>query len=203
MRVSNRIEDILEFWFGHFPGPYEADASKRAMWFRDGAAWDQTIFMRFGADFARAVEGELDDWAQSHRGALALVIVLDQFSRHIHRGHAEAFAQDEKARQICIEGIGAGLDAKMHPVERGFFYMPLEHAEDADTQALAVRAFEQLVRDVPEAYRQYYARLLSFARAHQYVIERFGRFPELNAILGRESTPEEEAFLASGKYRFL
>ncbi len=201
--MSNRIEDILEFWFGHFPTPYSGDASKQAMWFKNGAAYDQQIFIQFGVDYDKAVNGELGHWVDSHRGRLALIILLDQFSRHIHRGSAAAFAQDETAQQLCIEGLGAGDDARLHPVERSFFYLPLEHAEDVEKQALSVRAFEQLVADVPQEYRKNFESSLSFARAHQYVIEQFGRFPELNEILGRESTAEELAFLASGKYSFL
>ncbi len=201
--MSNRIEEILTFWFGHFPGPYEPDESKQAMWFRDGARYDQQIFLSFGVDHQRAIDGELDHWADDWRGRLALIILLDQFSRHIHRGTAAMFAQDEKAQALCIEGIGMGHDARCHPVERGFFYMPLEHAEDREKQALSVRAFAQLVADVPEAFRARYRRNLSFAEAHRHVIDRFGRFPELNAILGRENTAEEERFLQTGRYRFM
>ena len=152
--MIDRIEKILEFWFGAFPNAWTGDDSKQDMWFKNGAAYDSEIFSTFGADYFRAVDGELDSWADSPRGRLALIILLDQFSRHIHRGGADAFAQDEKAQQLCLDGIGAGDDQNLHPVERSFFYMPLEHAEDIERQNLGVEAFKQLIQDVPEQYRQ-------------------------------------------------
>ena len=201
--MTDRIEDILHFWFGAFPTPYTADASKTDMWFKNGAAYDSEIFINFGVDYDRAINGELDHWVDSYRGRLALIILLDQFSRHIHRGTAQAFSQDGKAQALCVDGIGAGDDARCHAVERSFFYLPLEHAEDIEKQELSVRAFAQLVQDVPEQYQKSFESSLSFARSHHYVIEKFGRFPELNEILGRESTAEEVEFIASGKYSFL
>ena len=201
--MTDRIEDILHFWFGAFPTPYTADASKSDMWFKNGAAYDSEIFINFGVDYDKAINGELDHWVDSYRGRLALIILLDQFSRHIHRGTAQAFLQDEKAQALCIDGLGAGDDARCHAVERSFFYLPLEHAEDIKKQELSVRAFTQLVQDVPEQYQKPFQSSLSFASSHHYVIEKFGRFPELNEILGRESTAEESEFIASGKYSFL
>ncbi len=201
--MTDRIEDILHFWFGVFPTPYTADATKSDMWFKNGAAYDSEIFINFAVDYDKAINGELDHWIDSYRGRLALIILLDQFSRHIHRGTAQAFAQDAKAQALCIDGLGAGDDAKCHAVERSFFYLPLEHAEDIEKQELSVRAFTQLVRDVPEQYQKPFESGLSFAKSHHYVIEKFGRFPELNEILDRESTAEEIEFTASGKYSFL
>lgn len=201
--MSNRIEDILHFWFGAFPTPYSADASKSDMWFKNGAAYDREIFISFGVDYDKAINGELDHWLDSYRGRLALIILLDQFSRHIHRGTEQAFSQDEKAQALCIDGIGAGDDARCHSIERAFFYLPLQHAEDSEKQNLSVRAYEQLVRDVPEQYQDSFKVNLSFAKSHQFVIEKFGRFPELNEILGRDSSEDELDFIASGKYSFL
>ena len=201
--MTNRIEDILQFWFGCFPTPYTPDVSKADMWFKNGADYDSEIFVKFGADYEKAISGELNHWIDSYRGRLALVILLDQFSRHIHRGSALAFAQDETAQVLCIDGIGAGDDSRLHAVERSFFYLPLEHAEDIDKQKLSVKAYTQLVQDVPEEYRKSFEVTLSFAKSHHFVIEKFGRFPELNAILDRESTVEEFEFIASGKYSFL
>jgi len=201
--MTNRIEDILHFWFGAFPTPYTADTSKADMWFKNGADYDTQIFVQFGVDYEKAINGELDHWLDSHRGRLALIILLDQFSRHIHRGTAEAFAQDARAQEICIEGIGAGDDARAHAVERSFFYLPLEHAEDIEKQNLSIRAYTQLVKDVPPPYQKPFEVTLSFAKSHHFVIDKFGRFPELNEILGRESTAAELEFIASGKYSFL
>jgi uncharacterized protein (DUF924 family) len=201
--MTNRIEDILQFWFGAFPTPYTADATKSDMWFKNGAAYDSEIFVNFGVDYDKAINGELDHWIDSYRGRLALIILLDQFSRHIHRGAAESFAQDAKAQVLCIDGIAAGDDCRMHAIERSFYYLPLEHAEDIEKQNLSLKAYTQLVQDVPEQYRKAFEVTLSFAKSHHYVIEKFGRFAELNEILGRESTAEELAFIASGKYSFL
>lgn len=201
--MTNRIEDILQFWFGAFPTPYTADKTKADMWFKNGAAYDSEIFMQFGIDYEKAVNGELNHWIDSFRGRLALIILLDQFSRHIHRGTAQSFAQDKKAQDLCIDGIGAGDDAKMHSIERSFFYLPLEHAEDIEKQNLSVRAYAQLVQDVPELYQKPFLMNLEFAQQHHFVIEKFGRFPELNEILNRESTAEELEFIASGEYSFL
>jgi uncharacterized protein (DUF924 family) len=201
--MIDRIEKILEFWFGTFPNAWSVDASRYDMWFENGPAYDSEIFSCYGSDYFRAVEGEIDHWAQSPRGRLALIILLDQFSRHIHRGSAEAFAQDKRSQRICIEGIAAGDDLNLHPFERSFFYLPLEHAEDIDLQNLSVKAFKQLLEDVPSAYRKPFEATLEWAEKHQYVIEQFGRFPELNEILGRSSTEEEIAFIKSGEYSFL
>ncbi len=201
--MTNRIEDILQFWFGAFPTPYTADVLKSDMWFKNGAAYDSEIFIKFGVDYERAINGELDHWIDSYRGRLALIILLDQFSRHIHRGTALSFAQDEKAQALCIDGIGAGDDGKCHAIERSFYYLPLQHAEDIKKQNLSVRAYAQLVEDVPEAYRKPFQMNLQYAENHRYVIEKFGRFPELNKILGRKSSDEELAFVASGEYTFL
>jgi len=207
--MKNRIEDILHFWFGRFPTPYTADTSKSDMWFINGAAYDKEIITCFSADYDKAINGELDHWLQaqpdseSWRGRLALIILLDQFSRHIHRGTASAFAQDEKAQALCIAGIDAGDDRKCHAIERSFFYLPLEHAEDIDKQNQSLLAYQQLAQDVPEGNRKVFEDTLSFAKSHHYVIEKFGRFPELNKILGRENTPQERVFIDSGKYSFL
>jgi uncharacterized protein (DUF924 family) len=201
--MNNRFETILEFWFGAFADAYSADPAKLPMWFKHGSRYDGEIFTRFGADYMAACDGELDHWADSPRGRLALIIMLDQFSRHIHRGTAECFAQDLTSQELCLDGIARSDDQNLHPVERSFFYLPLEHAENIDRQTLCVQAYEGLVADVPPEHRDVFEMNLEYARNHHYVIERFGRFPELNEILGRESSTEELEFIASGEYSFL
>ena len=203
LAMNKYIEQVLEFWFGGFPDAYSSDPRKIEMWFKNGAAYDKEIFLSFGALYDKAIKDELSSWTETPRGRLALIIVLDQFSRHIFRGQAEAFAQDEKAQIICLDGIAAGDDQVLHPVERSFFYLPLEHAEDLQRQNYAVAAFQGLVDDVPEPHKKNFEGNLDYARRHHYVIEQFGRFPELNTILGRESTAEEIAFMKNGKYSFL
>jgi uncharacterized protein (DUF924 family) len=201
--MNKHIEQVLEFWFGGFPDAYSSDPAKVDMWFKNGSAYDRDIFIKFGAIYARATNDELESWTESPRGRLALIIVLDQFSRHIHRGQAEAFAQDEKAQSICLDGIASGDDQLLHPVERVFFYLPLEHAENIERQNYSVAAFEGLVADVPQPHRAMFESNLEYAKRHHYVVEQFGRFPELNEILGRQTTDEERAFLEKGEYGFL
>lgn len=201
--MNDTIEEILEFWFGTFPDAYSSDSTRVDMWFKNGAQYDQEIFASFGSIYESAVQDELEHWLDMPRGKLALIILLDQFSRHINRGHSESFAQDIKAQEICIDGISAGDDFKLHPVERSFFYLPLEHAEDIERQELSVQAFAQLVQDVPEPHQQPFKLSLDYAIRHHYVIEQFGRFPELNEILGRESTAEELEFMKNDEYSFL
>ncbi|MGB5397383.1 MAG: DUF924 family protein [Gammaproteobacteria bacterium] len=201
--MNKHIEQVLEFWFGGFPDAYSSDPAKADMWFKNGSAYDREIFTRFGGLYDRAINGQLESWTESPRGRLALIILLDQFSRHIHRGQAEAFAQDETAQTICLDGIAVGDDKLLHPVERVFFYLPLEHAENIERQDYSVAAFEGLVEDVPAPHRQMFESNLEYAKRHHHVIELFGRFPELNEILGRQTTDEERAFLEKGEYSFL
>jgi len=201
--LNKSIETILEFWFGTFPDAWHSDPEKADMWFRHGSDYDQEIFIKFGALYHKACEGELDHWLDMPRGRLAVLVLLDQFSRHIHRGTAESFAQDEKAQEICLDGISAGDDQQLHPVERSFFYLPLEHAENLDRQNLSLEAFTRLAEDVPVEHRQMFESTLEYANKHHFIINLFGRFPELNEILGRESTEEEIEFMKLKEYSFL
>ena len=151
---------------------------------------------RFGPTHAAAAARELEGWRASAEANLALVIVLDQFSRNIYRGDALAFAQDEHARECAEEAIERGDDLGMLPIERQFLYLPFEHSERLDDQERALDLFRSL--EVFEETRE----LIGWARRHHAVVARFGRFPHRNAILGRESTPEEVAFLAQPGSRF-
>ena len=171
---------VLDFWFREL-GPHD--------WFRGGAALDDVVRERFGAVHAQAEAGALDDWAATPRGRLALIVVLDQFSRHIHRGTARAFACDACAQALAVEGIAAGMDANLTFDERHFFAMPLMHAEDPELQAQSVAHFAALA--------DHAASVLRFAQGHRDEITRFGRFAGRNAALGRETTEAEQAFLDS------
>ncbi len=156
----------------------------------------------FETDIARAVRGELDHWCATPRGQLALIVLLDQFSRNIYRGTARAFAQDRKALAVCRDGLEPGTDRALRPVERLFFYMPLQHAEDRDAQRRSVESFEGLLAEVAPLHRPLCQGFRDYAHRHRAVIERFGRFPHRNVILGRPSTPEELAFLAGSEAPF-
>ncbi len=201
--MNGAIEEIFEFWFGGFPDAYSADQTRREMWFDAGHCYDQEIFIKFGSLYQLAIEGELDHWQHMPRGRLVLIVLLDQFSRHIHRGYAQAFAQDEKAQTLCVEGIAAGDDYNLHPVERHFFYLPLGHAENLQRQKLGVQAFNQLLAEVPETHQQPFREALEWTMKQHCVIEDFGRFPDLNEVLGRESKAEELDFLDKKEQGFL
>ncbi|MBI2296133.1 MAG: DUF924 domain-containing protein [Betaproteobacteria bacterium] len=189
------IERVLEFWFGTCGADGALDPAKRKMWFGKGRRYDAGIRKRFGALHERASRGEFAVWSATPRGRLALIVVLDQFSRHIHRGTAAAFANDPAAQRLAVTGIERGVDRELVPAGRAFFYLPLEHAEDRGLQQLSVLCFEQLASAVAPAWRKDYDSFLDYARRHCEVIERFGRLPHRNALLGRASTPEEVEFL--------
>ena len=196
-------ENILDFWFGALNSATDLAQAKSEMWFVNGVDYDDVIRENFLGIYNQACDGRLNAWRQSPRTLLALIILLDQFSRHIHRNSSQAYDQDEKVVAIVKQGIDDQLDQSLYFIQRKFFYMPLMHAEDIATQELAVSMFTQLRDDVPDELKQVFTTSLSFAQSHHYVISKFGRFPELNQILGRESTASEIEFLATGKYRFL
>ena len=180
--------EVLDFWFGA-PGS-ETFGRERKMWFRKRAVFDAQLRERFGALLDAAHAGELDAWCATPEGALALVIVLDQFSRNCHRGTPRAFAADEKALAIARAMVASGADLRLPTLQhRAFAYLPFEHAESAEAQRESLQLFGELAKD-PEG-RGYY----DYAVQHAKVIERFGRFPHRNAQLGRASTEEETAFL--------
>lgn len=189
-----RAEEILRFWFGTNPEA-EATAQRRRLWFGGEEATDRLIRDCFAVDVRRAAGGEYASWRHSARGTLALILLLDQFTRNIFRGSAAAYAEDEKARTLCLAGLEKGLDRRLGTVERAFFYLPLEHAEDRQLQQRSVQAFAALRNEAPPALRELCASFYDYALRHQEIIERFGRFPHRNAPLNRASSTEEEAFL--------
>lgn len=190
------IEQVLDFWFGACGPDGALDRAKQKMWFGSGHQHDAVIRKQFGKLHRRAARGELDaEWAATPRGRIALIVVLDQFSRHIHRGTASAFAQDPAAQRLALAGVEQGVDRALIPAQRAFFYLPFEHAEDLKLQQLSTRSFERLASEVAPAWRKEYAGFADYAGHHRDIVERFGRFPHRNQILGRVSTPEEIEFL--------
>jgi uncharacterized protein (DUF924 family) len=135
-------------------------------------------------------------WLQFPESRLAAIITLDQLSRNIYRGMPTAFASDQLALSWSLSGIDAGMDKQLRPIERVFFYMPMEHAENLGVQRQSVWHFQQLIKIVPDSDKEIFAGFLDFAEKHAAVIERFGRFPHRNVILGRESTPDELDYLS-------
>lgn len=180
MELERRIH---EFWFGT-PGSPDR-GRKREAWFKADDAFDAEIRSHFLADLETAARGGFDSMADGSIGALALIILLDQFPRNMFRGTPRAFATDPKARSIAEATVAQGFDQTLTGIERAFVYLPFEHSERLEDQDRSVALFEALGD----------AESLDYAVQHRVIIERFGRFPHRNAILGRESTPEEEAFL--------
>ena len=173
------------------------------MWFRNGRRYDALIHQRFGDLWLQAEDGSLDHWAQTARGCLALVVLLDQFSRHIHRGTARAFMQDGKAQRIVLDGLRIGLDKELWAIEKTFYLLPLEHAEDYGLQKLSVGLYQAIFQFASSEVKQTYELALDFANAHYDVISQFGRFPERNRILGRASTTRELVLLKQPKVSFV
>ncbi len=185
-------DDVLHFWFG----PPDRIQTPLEPWFRKSPDFDGEIRNRFLATHAVAVAGGLDAWRQAPRSALALAVVLDQFSRNLFRETPEAFAADGKALGLARHIIASGWDRQFTPLERQFVYLPFEHSETLADQEDALRLFADL-RQFPET-----ADLYAWAEKHHRVIARFGRFPHRNAVLGRASTDEELAFLEMPGSRF-
>jgi uncharacterized protein (DUF924 family) len=199
MAPRDEAEDVLGFWFPTpLGGDRDAVARRIEWWFRGGA--DPEIVARFSPLLARATAGDLDGWAATARGRLALILVLDQFPRSIHRGTAQAFALGPKAVALALEGIACGhYDALATPWEKTFFFLPLGHSEDLAMVERAVAHADALVADGPADVRWWLDFSANQARGTRDVIARFGRHPHRNEALGRRSTPEELEFLASGQ----
>jgi uncharacterized protein (DUF924 family) len=182
----NDCEEVLEFWFGPLDEQGHVDAAHVSRWWKKDPAFDAEVRSRFGALHEAVLRGERDRWLTTPRGRLAFIVVLDQFSRNMFRDSARAFAGDARAVEIALDGITAGVDGQLAAHERGFMYMPLMHSESLAVQDRCIALFEA-ANDAGSA---------KFAERHRDIIRRFGRFPHRNAVLGRQSTNDELAFLA-------
>ena len=190
-------EDILEFWFGA-PGEswHPRYRGRSELWFRATPEVDDEIRRRFLARHLEAASGQLDGWADHPRGALALVLLLDQFPRHMFRGQARMFATDDRARAFAERALAPGAIEWLSPAQRALAWMCLEHAEDADTVARAIAGLDALCRDpATRRTRRMYKSMLRSARQHHELLVRHGRYPHRNELLGREDTPVERAWL--------
>ena len=175
-------DDVLEFWFK------DDHTLFRAEWFVAAPLFDASC-TSFAEALKAARNGSLDHWTGSPRGVLALIVLLDQFSRNLHRGSPEAYAADAQARALACDAVSRGLDKELHPMERLFLYLPFEHSEDLADHHESVRLFEAIRLTLGDS-------TVEHAYRHRDVIRRFGRFPHRNAMLGRESTAEEQRYLA-------
>ncbi len=189
------IDSILGFWFGTDPDD-EATAKKQGkMWWQKQPEIDTLIRQRFMFYTQEASTGILEPWTRSAQGLLALILLTDQFPRNMYRDTPQAFAFDELARSWCKQGMAAGLDLELTPIQRVFFYLPLEHSELLEDQRLSMQQFDKLAALGTGSNGQAFTGYADFARRHHAIIERFGRFPHRNRILDRRSTAEETAFL--------
>ena len=193
--------EVRRFWFGRLPLKPEGVKERLALWFGDAGEEqraDELIRSRFGTLVARAAAGELASWADSPRRRLSLILLLDQFPRHVYRGTGRAFATDREALALTVSGMQSAADAALTPVERIFFYMPLQHAEVSDAQEESVAAYRRLLNEAPQDLRPMFASALEAAETHRSILARFGRFPHRNRVLGRASTAEEAQYLRQG-----
>ncbi len=189
-------DDVLEYWFG--PDPDEATVLAAGMprWFGGDPLIDTEIRQRFAAAVDAARRGELTHWSGSADGRLALLILLDQFGRHLHRDNAAAFAADLVAQHICLEGLRLGHDRQLGRPQRSFYYLPLEHAENLSLQHCSVALYAALHDEAPARLAEPYRVFSDYAVKHREVIQRHGRFPHRNLALGRSNTPAETEYLA-------
>ena len=186
--TASEADAVLDFWFGA-SGSGEFGSARKA-WFSKDAAFDAAVRERFGVLVERALRGELEAWGAEPRSSLAQILLLDQFTRNAFRGTARSFAGDARALAAASRMVGSRQDAALPPFMRAFVYLPFEHAEGLAMQDEAIRLFTKLLNEAPQ-----HADMLDYAHRHRDVIERFGRFPHRNEILGRQSTAEEIAFV--------
>lgn len=193
--TDERAKNILGYWFGHVEDTIVPSEKRARIWFGENPEIDLDISQQFAKDLELAIAGEYSTWEEDPRGQLALIITLDQFSRHIHRGSSRAYAQDNYALSVCTRGMEMELDHNLSLIERVFYYFPLLHSEDLIYQESSIRAFEILVELALPETKVIYESFFKFANHHYSIVRRFDRFPQRNAILGRKSTSEEEKYL--------
>jgi uncharacterized protein (DUF924 family) len=189
------IDSILRYWFGAEAEDTTVIREQSELWWKKDPAVDAEIRRRFELTLEAETRGELASWVESARGQLARILLCDQFPRNMYRNTPRAFACDEHARQLARQALEAGMDRMLRPVERVFMYLPFEHSEVREDQATSVRLFTALNEQAPDDAKAAYRNYLDYALKHRDVIDRFGRFPHRNSILGRESTPVEQEFL--------
>lgn len=189
-------KEILQFWFGSRQPGEPVPEERSRFWFKGDSSTDADIKQKFQGILAKAREGKLKDWEENPEGCLALILLYDQFSRNIYRNSSDAFSNDPHALRVCLRGIDRGYDRSFDAAGRVFFYFPMVHAEDLQVQKKGLEYFIRLAQDAPEAQWDFIDECLNHAIEHHEVIERFGRFPKRNTLLGRESTTDELAYLS-------
>lgn len=199
---TNIIADIVTFWLSDSRDSPDRASARRGWWYQGGPVVDEEIRAHFGDLVPRALAGELMGWRATPDGALALILLLDQFTRNLYRGTVEAYAGDACAFEIVNHAIERGLDRALHPVARIWLYHPFHHCEDVAEQDRGLGLLRALRRDADRAWHGYVERSIKGWTRHRDIVARFGRFPHRNAVLGRDSTTEEQAYMAAGGESF-
>jgi uncharacterized protein (DUF924 family) len=193
--VVQTANGILEFWFTLDKDDSVVADQQAGLWWSKNAAVDADIKQRFETTVLAAANGLLTSWTEITASRLALILLTDQMPRNIYRGTSTAFAFDSKARDWCKTGLEQRIDLQLRPIQRLFYYLPLEHSESRDDQQLSVQLFRELADSAPAKLKPSCKGYLDFALRHQAIVDRFGRFPHRNAVLQRASTAEEIEFL--------
>lgn len=194
--------EIIEFWLGdatHSPDAVEAQTER---WYAGGDALDREIKSRFGDLLAAAEKGELDAWRGDADGELALVILLDQFSRNVYRGTADVWKNDPLALEITQECVASGRHLELSLMERVFLYHAYHHAEDRQAQQACVDWYTQVYNEADDVWKEVLKGFLDYAGGHAAIVQEYGRFPHRNETLGRASTPAEVDYLSKNKQRY-
>jgi uncharacterized protein (DUF924 family) len=193
--MNETIDSVLTFWFGAGQSIQEINKDKKSVWWNKDEEIDRKISDRFRALVNAVADSELDHWRESAKGLLASIICTDQFPRNIYRGTGKSFSFDVTGLELAQQIVATGVDRELTTIQRIFAYLPFEHSEDIALQAKSMELIEQLLEDAAVEDKEIFSGFLGYARRHYEVIERFGRFPHRNEILGRESTDLEKDFL--------
>jgi uncharacterized protein (DUF924 family) len=200
--ANTKLEDIIAFWLGPALQSPNLALARKDWWYRGGPAVDEEIRARFGAEVNLACNGGLAEWEETPEGAFVLILLLDQFTRNLFRGTPDAWKGDPRAFDVVNQAIAAGLDKALHPVERIWLYHPFHHSESPANQDQGLALLNALHNEAAPEWRPYVDQSIQGWTRHRNIVAEFGRFPHRNAILGRENTRAEEAFLAKGVENF-
>lgn len=195
-------DELLEFWFADALDSPQAAEARGSFWFGSDPATDSLIWELYADAVTDAAAGHYDDWLQTARGRLALIILLDQFPRNIFRGTAEVYRYDPVVITLAQAGVALGQLAGMSVPEQAFFLMPYQHSEELEVQRAGVALMQAMVAEAPAEWRQTAQNFADFAVRHHDIVESYGRFPHRNRVLGRSSTDAEERFLQEGGETF-
>ena len=193
---AEQIQAVLDFWFAVRQLDEPNIDSRMDCWFGNNPDFDAELTERFSELSEQALLGDLDHWADSPDGILALILLLEQFPRHIHKSDKKALRGDRKALKLCEQGVGSDAYRKLSAIRQIFFFMPLQHAESIKVQQTSVKIFNSLAERVSTTMRDTFETVAQFAELRRDIIAEFGRFPHRNRPLGRSNTEQEEAYLS-------